>query len=159
MKSARRTAPLFKPLFSLLPALVMGAALPAMGVAAEFRSVSERVAVLYDAPSARATKLFVVSQYYPVEVMVSVDNWLKVRDVSGELAWIEKKSLSERRTVLIKAASADVRQAADEKSPLVFQAREGLALELTEVGNSGWVKVRHRDGLAGYVRVGQVWGL
>jgi len=155
MKSAHIAAPLF----TLLPALLLGAALPAVVVAAEFRSVSERVAVLYDAPSARATKLFVVSQYYPVEVMVSVDNWLKVRDVSGELAWIEKKSLSEQRTVLIKAASADVRQAADEKSPLVFQAREGLALELTEVGASGWVRVRHRDGLAGYVRVGQVWGL
>jgi SH3-like domain-containing protein len=83
MKSAHIAAPLF----TLLPALLLGAALPAVVVAAEFRSVSERVAVLYDAPSARATKLFVVSQYYPVEVMVSVDNWLKVRDVSGELAW------------------------------------------------------------------------
>ena len=146
--------------FSRTAAVALAAVLlPAAVAAADFRSVAERVAVLYDAPSARATKLFVVSQYYPVEVMVTVDAWVKVRDATGGLAWIEKKFLSDRRTVLVKAATAEVRQSADEKSPLVFQAREGLALELAEVGASGWVKVRHRDGLGGYVRAGQVWGL
>lgn len=132
---------------------------PVLAGAADFRSIADPAAVMYDAPSARSQKLFVASQFYPVEVMVSIDNWAKVRDAAGELAWVEKKALSEKRTVLVRAALADVRQAADEKSPLAFQAREGVALELTEVGTSGWVKVRHRDGQAGFVRSNQVWGL
>lgn len=127
--------------------------------AADFRSVSERAAVLYDAPSVRSSKLFVVSQLYPVEILVSIDNWVKVRDASGALAWIEKRALSERRTVLVKASIADVRQAAEENAPLVFQAREGVALDLAEIGAGGWVKVRHRDGQTGFIRVNQVWGL
>lgn len=127
--------------------------------AAEFLSVAERTAVLYDAPSARAKKLFVASQFYPVEVIVSVDNWVKVRDISGDLAWMEKRLLSDKRTVLVKAPVADVRQSAQESAPLAFQAREGVAMDLTEVGPAGWVKVRHRDGQTGFVRVGQVWGL
>ena len=132
---------------------------PSVGAAADFRSVAERVVVFYDAPSARATKLFVVSEAYPVEVVVTIDNWVKVRDISGELAWVEKKSLSERRTVLVRAPVAAVRQNAEDAAPLVFRVREGVALDLTEVGADGWVKVRHRDGRSGYIRVAQVWGI
>jgi SH3-like domain-containing protein len=127
--------------------------------AAEFLSVAERTAVLYDAPSVRSKKLFVASQFYPVEVIVSVDNWVKVRDIAGDLAWIEKRLLSNKRTVLVRTPMADVRQSAQEGAPLAFQAREGVALELAEIGPAGWVKVRHRDGQAGFVRVSQVWGL
>ena len=127
--------------------------------AADLRSVSERVAVLYDAPSRRAKKIYVVGQFYPVEIVVNLDNWVKVRDVSGELTWMEKKSLSEKRTVIVTVAMADVRQAADEKSVLVFQAREGVILELFEIGAAGWVRVQHRDGQGGYVNSKQVWGL
>jgi SH3-like domain-containing protein len=132
--------------------------LPATVCAADFRSIAEP-AVLYDAPSAHAAKLFVASPLYPVEVVVNIDNWAKVRDATGGLAWVEKKSLSERRTVLVKAAVADVRQAPDEGAPLAFQVRENVALDLTEVGTTGWVKVRHRDGQTGYIRASQVWGL
>jgi SH3-like domain-containing protein len=141
--------------------LVVGLALgPVQGAsAADMRSVSERAAVLYDAPSTRAKKLYVVAQYYPLEVVVNIDSWVKVRDVSGELAWVEKKSLSDRRTLIVSVAVADVRQSADEKSPLSFQAREGVVLELAEAPAAGWVKVRHRDGQVGYIAARQVWGL
>lgn len=132
---------------------------PANVHAADLRSVSERAAILYDAPSVRAKKLHVVGQYYPLEVVVNIDNWVKVRDVSGELSWIEKKALSDKRTVIVSVALADVRQAPDEKSALVFQAREGVILELAEIGAGGWVKVQHRDGQSGYVPGKQVWGL
>ncbi len=139
-------------------------AVAALGVsslvqAADFRSIAEPAVVMYDAPSLRSKKLFVVSQFYPVEVMVSIENWAKVRDATGELSWVEKKALSEKRTVLVRVNLADVRQTADEKSPLAFQVREGVALELAEVGASGWIKVRHRDGQSGFMRNSQVWGL
>ncbi len=51
--------------------------------AADFRSVTENGTVLYDAPSLKAKKIFVVSRDYPVEVMVIIDNWAKVRDPTG----------------------------------------------------------------------------
>ncbi|MGH8700070.1 MAG: hypothetical protein ACREVR_02685, partial [Burkholderiales bacterium] len=47
------------------------------GAAADFRSVAENAAVLYDAPSAKAKKLYVVSHGYPVEVLVVVEGWSK----------------------------------------------------------------------------------
>lgn len=139
--------------------VIAGAALgfACVGAAAEFRSVSENAAILYDAPSAKAKKLFVVSHGYPLEVVVIVEGWSKVRDAGGELAWIETRHLADRRTVLVKETLAQVREAANDSAPVVFQAQQNVLLELLEVAG-GWLRVRHRDGQAGYVRVNQVWG-
>jgi SH3-like domain-containing protein len=134
-------------------------AVPLLAPAAEFRSVAEGGTTMYDAPSVKSKKLFAASRSYPVEIVVSIDNWVKVRDAAGELAWVEKKALSERRTVVVTAPVADVRQAANEQSAVAFQAQQGVVLEVAELPASGWVKVRHRDGLAGYVRINQVWGV
>jgi SH3 domain protein len=127
--------------------------------AADFRSVSEGGTILYDTPSVRGKKLYVVSRDYPVEVLVLTDAWARVRDAAGEMAWLERKALSERRTVLVRVPVAEVRAGPTEQSALSFRAEQGVALEL-ELPNAGaWVKVKARDGRTGYVRIGQVWGL
>lgn len=139
-------------------ALILLIAAPAAS-AGEFRSIGENAVTMYDAPSVKANKLFVASKFYPVEIIVQVDNWTKVRDVAGDLAWVEKKDLSDTRTVLVNVPMADVRAKPEDAAPLVFQARQGVALEVIELGVGPWVKVRHRDGQSGYVRANQVWGL
>ncbi|HUX24942.1 MAG TPA: SH3 domain-containing protein, partial [Burkholderiales bacterium] len=127
--------------------------------AGEFRSIADSAALMYDAPSVKANKLYVASRYYPVEVIVQLDNWIKVRDVAGDLAWVQKKDLSDMRTVVVTVPLADVRQQADDAAPLAFQARQGVALEILELGPGPWVKVRLLNGQTGYVRADQVWGL
>ena len=131
------------------------AAWPAL--AGEFRTV-EAASVLYDAPSQKGTKLFVIRRGTPVEVVVRLEGWSKVRDADGGLAWIEARSLATRRSVLVTAARAVVRQNADESAPVVFEAEKSVALDYLDTAPGGWVKVRHRDGQMGYVRANQVWG-
>jgi SH3-like domain-containing protein len=134
-------------------------ALSAMPAAAlEFRSVAPKAAVLYDAPSARANKMFVLGKGYPVELLVTLEGWYKVRDATGELAWIEAKDLSSVRTLAVKVARADVRAAAQDDAPIVFQAEQDVLLELLEL-TGAFARVRHSDGETGYIRIDQVWGL
>lgn len=129
------------------------------GVAAlEFRAVAGEAAVLYDAPSLQAKKLFILSQYYPVEVIVTLDKWLKVRDAGGALAWIEAAKLGDKRTVLVNVAEADIRSQPDSAAPLVFRVEREVALELIAIAGA-WVKVKHRDGLSGYIAAKDVWGI
>ena len=135
-------------------ALLVGA----NAVALDFRSVSEPAAILYDAPSIKAQKLFVLSQGYPVEVVVKLEGWTKVRDDTGEFAWIENARLSERHTVMVRVQSAEARQVANENSPVVFTAEKNVFLELVDLA-VGWAKVRHNDGAIGFVKVSQLWGL
>ncbi|HKW37545.1 MAG TPA: SH3 domain-containing protein [Burkholderiales bacterium] len=140
-------------------AALLMVALAAPAAAAEFRSIAEDGTVMYDGPSIRAKKLFVASRYYPVEVLVNLEPWVKVRDPAGDLSWVEKKSLSEKRTVIVTAPFADVRQSPNEQAALVFQAQKGVALDVAEPQAGGWLKVRHADGQTGYLKIGQVWGL
>ena len=137
--------------------VVLALAVPAG--AAEFRSVGSEPGVLYDAPSTKARKLYVVSRDYPLEVVVRVQGWTKVRDAEGGINWIEDRLLTDRRTVMVKAARAEVRQAAEDGAPATFVAEQGVVLELVEPAASGWARVRHRDGASGFVRITQVWGL
>ena len=126
--------------------------------ALDYVSVAEGPAILYDAPSTKARKLFVVSSYWPLEQVVTLNDWVKVRDSSGSLAWIEKRVLSNQRFVVVTAAIATVRQASEDSAPTAFQARQQVALEWLESSGTGWLKVRHQDGATGYVSQTDVWG-
>jgi len=139
-------------------AAALAAALGTAAQAADFRSVSESAAVLYDAPSRVATPLFVVSRHYPVEVIVKLEGWVKVRDHTGALAWIEVKSLEDRRMVLVTASSAEARVRPEDSAPVAFVAAQNVVLELLEPAPGGWLRVRHADGANGYVRAALVWG-
>lgn len=126
--------------------------------ALDYRSVAE-AAVLYDAPSQKARPLFVIAPGTPVEAVVTLDAWIKIRDMKGDLAWIERRQLAEQRFLQVRAARAQIRAGADESAALVFEAEADVLLELVETGVAGWLKVRHRDGQQGFVRTNQVWGL
>ncbi len=149
---------------------VAAAAVAMLGVcpaiAAEFRASAEAPALLYDGPSAKARPLFVYGKDVPFEVLVSVEGWTKVRDVSGTIGWFTTKSLVDRRVLLVRVQVADVRATPVESAAVVFRAEQNVLLELAEAASSagatempGWVKVRHRDGQTGYIRIPQVFGL
>ena len=139
-----------------LAALLLAAALPS--AATEFRSLGAAPAVLYDAPSAKADRLFVASRYYPFEILVKLDQWTKVRDVNGEVAWVENKALGDRQTVMVTVPLADVRAEPNAQAPLVFEAYKQVLLDVVEPASGEWIKVRHRDGQLGFIRVAHVWG-
>ncbi len=142
-----------------LPLIWLMTLMPVSAFALEFRSVAVPKAVLYDAPSSAAKKILLLSQYYPVEIIVNLGDWLKVRDAQGSISWIEAKQLSEKRTVIVIANNAEIRQAADAASGLVATLEKNVALEVVDVKlNNGWLKVKHRDGVTGYILMSSTWG-
>ena len=127
--------------------------------AAEFRSVDAQAAILYDAPSAKGKKLYLIKPLTPVEVLVKLDGWVKVRDAEGTLAWVQARALTEKRMLVVTSPKGEIRQAERPDAPLVAELDKWVAVELIEPGVAGWAKVRHRDGATGYMRLTQVWGL
>ena len=141
-------------------------AVSSVALATDYRTTTEAATVLYDAPSARARPRFVYGRDVPLEMLVSVEGWTKVRDMQGAIGWVANKALSDKRMLVVRVGVADVRSAAEESAPIVFRAEQNVLLELAEpatsasaTANPGWVKVRHRDGQTGFVRVAQVFGL
>ena len=140
----------------MLGLLLLSLALPANAL--EFRSIAPAKAILYDAPSLEASKLYILSQSYPVELIVNLNNWVKVRDAAGALSWVESKSLSSKRTVLV-LAKTDIKSAEDPTSALVATVEKDVELEVADAKlSNGWLKIKHRDGVAGYILISSTWG-
>lgn len=135
------------------------ALLAAPVLAIDYRSVDVPAAILYDSPSLKGKKLYLIKAQTPVEIIVRLEGWLKVRDAEGSLAWIEARNLSDKRTLVVTAPLAEIRQADKAESAVLAELEKWVAVELVEPASPGWAKVRHRDGATGYIRSTQVWGL
>lgn len=126
--------------------------------ALEYRTTA-RVALLYDAPSTAAGKVAIAGSGLPLEVVVDTQAWVKVRDHSGRLAWIEESALGGSRSVMIKAESSAVRLQPRPDADIAFRAGRGVLLEATGDANAlGWLPVKHADGLTGWLPAHEVWG-
>jgi len=142
-------------------ALVWALPLAAPAWALQFRSTA-RPAVLYDAPSQQASKVAVAGAGVPFEVFVETDAWIKVRDVSGRLAWLEKSALGNARNVMVNVPEARVYAQASTSSDTRFRIARGVLLSARNVPNAapntGWLEVQHADGMSGWIRRHEVWG-
>lgn len=157
----RRAAPDFLFVLSTLFALLVFSCgvIAQENVRNEFLSIAKPAVVLYDAPSLNAGKLYVASVNLPLEVVVKVVGWVKVRDYHGYLAWAEDKNLSPKRFVIVKVPAGSVYESPNPASSLIFQAQQDVLLELLGVVAGGWVKVKHQNSQTGYIRTDQIWGV
>lgn len=142
------------------PAFILFLALAAMGPASavDYKSLSDN-AIVYDACSTKAQPQFILLKGSPVEVIVSVDKWVKIREQSGGLGCVERTALADTRMVIVSVASAEVRQRAEDSAPVVFSASKDVLLEVLEKPAGPWLKVKHRDGQTGFVPLKSVWGI
>ena len=125
----------------------------------DFKTVGNAPAILYDAPSQKGGKLYLAPRGMPLEVMLSYGEWVKVRDASGEMAWTETRWLSGKRNVVVRSLSARVHSTPDDSAAVLMTADKGVLLELADPQLSSWVKVRHKDGIIGYIKAIDVWGI
>lgn len=133
-------------------------ALASPAIALEYRSTAHP-AILYDAPSNAAGKLAVAGNDLPLEVVIDTEAWVKVRDHTGRLAWIEKSALGGPRSVIVKVETSAIRKQPRADADIVFRAARGVLLAVTGSPDAyGWLPVKHADGLAGWVPANEVWG-
>lgn len=147
-----------RPIFRCLPAALLLLLVGSPGLAAEFRSTAEAATVWYDAPSTKARRVYVVGRGYPVEVLVSLEGWTKVRDAVGSIGWVEAGALAPKRMLVVRAKVAEVRTAPDDSAPVAFRAGQNVLLEWMETLPNGWTRVRHGEAGLGFVRTREVFG-
>lgn len=144
------------------PRLIAGLTMMAAAAASQaydFKTVGAAPVVLYDAPSTKGGKLFVVPRGAPLEVVLTYGEWIKVRDINGDMAWTEARGLTGKRNVMVRSANLKVRSNPDDTAATAFIADKGLLLEVVETAAGGWLKVRHKDGTVGYVKSADIWGI
>jgi SH3-like domain-containing protein len=144
-------------------ALVTFASLNATAIADDFKQTIDAATVGYEGPSSRATKQYIYSRGTPLEILVAIEGWYKVRDAQGALVWIERRALGERTHVQVKSATAaDVFVSTEANAPVAFRVEPGVLLTLASPpspATGAFVQVKHRDGQAGFVRIDALFGL
>ncbi len=126
--------------------------------ALDYKSLADN-AIVYDACSTKASPVFILRQGTPVEVIVSIDKWVKIRESGGGLGCLQSDRLGNAQQVIV-TSQTDVVQRPETGSQVVFSAARDLLLEvLDKSSDSGWIKVRHPNGQSGYIAQKSVWGL
>lgn len=130
-------------------------------VQAEFISVKTKQAVLFEGPSNTTEKKFIVTEGYPLKVLVSLKDWKKVKDHNGKISWIEAKNTQNERTVLILNNDAVIFNQANEKSHKLANVEKSVVLKLNSNMLIGeWAEVKTQiEGLVGFIHSREVWGL
>lgn len=142
-------------------ALFIGFVLANFTVQAEFISVKTKQAVLFEGPSNTTEKMFIVTEGYPLKVLVSLKDWKKVKDHNGKISWIEAKNIQDERTVLILNNDAVIFNQANEKSHKLANVEKSVVLKLNSNMLIGeWAEVKTQiEGLVGFIHSREVWGL
>jgi SH3-like domain-containing protein len=143
---------------ALVSVMAVSPLLTGNAVAQEFQSISINAAILYDGPSANSKRLFIAPRGMPVRVVTVAEPYVKVRDMGGDLAWVERRSLGSVRT-LISLSTINLRFAANDTANVVVQIERGVVVELMDAPANGFVRVKHADGSQGFVKTSEVWGL
>ncbi len=92
----------------------------------------------------------------PVLIVAETEMWRKVRDISGDEAWVRKPALSGARTVLA-LESTPLRSRPDPRAREVARTDAKALLRLQNC-REGWCEVKSENGLKGWARQNALWG-
>lgn len=95
----------------------------------------------------------------PMEVIAEYTTWRKVRDHQGTQGWVHQSMLSPTRTFVVLDKVRTLRRSAATESDAVARAEAGVVGRLLACPDaSSWCRVEI-DGLAGWFRRVEMWGV
>ena len=130
-------------------------------VSAEFLSVKTKNSILFEGPSSSTKKKFIVTEGYPLKVIVSLKDWKKVEDHLGKISWVRTKDLDRERTVMTLKSEVTIYNKPSINQSKLAYVDEFVVLNLiSPIVTDGWIKVKSSTvGLEGFIKVEEVWGI
>ena len=92
----------------------------------------------------------------PLLIVAETVMWRKVRDISGDEAWVRKPALSGSRTVLALHGTS-LRSRPDARAREVARTDAQALLRLQNC-REGWCEVKSESGIKGWARQDALWG-
>lgn len=125
-------------------------------------SVAGEKVNLRKGPSTQYPIIWELGKGFPLRIRSYKDNWIKVSDFEGDIGWIYKDLVSKKPHLIVKInknskARINIRSGPGTKYKVVGKAEYGVVFQTLKRGD-GWVKVRHEDGLTGWVKRSLLWG-
>jgi SH3 domain protein len=130
-------------------------------LAAEFVSIKAKKALLYEGPSSSTKKEFIITEGYPLQVMVRLKDWIKVKDHLGKISWIQSTDISKDRNVMTLNDNVNLFYKPTTDSVHLAKIEKDILLKLlSSFPTNGWIQVKTlSQNIEGYIRAEDVWGL
>jgi len=120
-------------------------------------SIARHTVNMRSGPSKRYGIVWELGRGYPLKVLKSKGNWYKVIDFENDTGWVYKKMVSRSPHLIVKKQQINIRIGPGEKFKIIGKAKYGVVFKTLEQ-KSNWVKVRHENGLTGWVFRSLLWG-
>lgn len=106
--------------------------------------------------------LWTLDQGFPLEVLKRSGDWYRVRDFEGTIGWVHRSVVGTTPHMIVKTnknskKQINLRSGPGTNYPVVAKAHYGVVLKTVEQ-KKGWVKVRHEQGVTGWVSRNLLWG-
>ncbi len=113
-------------------------------------------------PSTKYSVKWELGKGFPLRVIGSQGNWLKVSDFENDVGWVYKNLVNRSPHLIVKVNKkskqrANIRSGPGTKYKTIGKAEYGVVFK-TLKRSDGWVKVQHEDGLTGWVKRSLLWG-
>ncbi|MBU0674214.1 MAG: SH3 domain-containing protein [Proteobacteria bacterium] len=108
-------------------------------------------------PGENYSVLWELGNGFPLKRISEQKNWVKVEDFEGDVGWVYGKLISKEPHFIVKKKRINIRSSPSSKSKVVGKANYGVVFKTLEQKN-GWVKVKHENGLTGWISRSLVWG-
>jgi len=147
--------------FRIIFYLAISSILFSSNVFAEFFSVKNKSLILFEGPSSSTKKKFIVTEGYPLKIIVSLKDWKKVEDHLGKISWAQTKGLDKERTIMTLRSLVTIYNKPSKNGAKLAYVDNFIVLKLLSPNvTDGWVKVKSLSvGVEGFIRAEEVWGL
>jgi SH3-like domain-containing protein len=127
----------------------------------DFVSIKSNKAILYEGPSETTKKEFIITKDYPLNVIVRLKDWIKVKDHLGKISWIQIENISKDRNVMTLKDNTNLFYKPSVESVHLAKIEKNVALKLlSPFSTNGWIQVKTlSQNIEGYIRTEDVWGL
>ena len=94
---------------------------------------------------------------YPLKVMSTQGEWLKIVDFENDSGWIHKSLVNDGNTVIVNGnKSVNMRAEASTDSNIIATVDRGVVLTKLETKGK-WLKLKHSTGLIGWIYKPLLW--
>jgi SH3-like domain-containing protein len=108
-------------------------------------------------PGENYSVLWELGKGFPLKVIGKKGNWTKVEDFEGDVGWVYGKLLGRKAHLIVKKKRINVRSGPGSSYRLVGKANYGVVFKTIKV-EKGWAKVKHENGLTGWIKRSLLWG-
>lgn len=94
---------------------------------------------------------------YPLKVVSTQGEWLKIVDFENDSGWIHQSLVSEGNTVIVNGnKNVNMRAEASTNSSIVATVDRGVVMTKLETQGK-WIKLKHSSGLIGWIYKPLLW--